>query len=59
MIVLWLVQEMVQKCYNLMKQKIIFRTEHFATANSDSLPLSPTCVLDLAAMQEISKDHKP
>ncbi|KAI9074596.1 hypothetical protein K1719_043437 [Acacia pycnantha] len=43
-------REMVQKCYNLMKQRIIFRTEHFATTNSDSLPLSPTCVLDHKAL---------
>ncbi|XP_028772767.1 cyclin-D1-1-like [Neltuma alba] len=50
--------EMVQKCYNLMKQRS-FRSEHFAATNLDSLPLSPTCVLDLAAMQESSKDHNP
>ncbi|KAJ1399642.1 Cyclin-like [Sesbania bispinosa] len=52
--------EMVQKCYNLMKQKqIIRRSEQFWPKNLQLLPLSPTCVLDHAAMQESSDAHKP
>ncbi|XP_027347800.1 cyclin-D1-1-like [Abrus precatorius] len=52
--------EMVQKCYNLMKQKqIIRRLELFGPKTSHLLPLSPTCVLDHAAMQESRHTHKP
>ncbi|KAK7263265.1 hypothetical protein RJT34_30852 [Clitoria ternatea] len=52
--------EMVQKCYNLMKQKqIIRRTEQFWPKTLQLLRLSPTCVLDHAAMQESRDAHKP
>ncbi|KAF7809938.1 Cyclin-D1-1 [Senna tora] len=50
--------EMVQKCYKLMKKKHkILQSLHFvATEVESSLPPSPTCVLDHAAMQESIKD---
>lgn len=52
--------EMVQKCYKLMKLKMIIRrTELFWPKTSQLLPRSPTCVLDHAAIQESSIAHKP
>ncbi|KAG4933362.1 hypothetical protein JHK87_047364 [Glycine soja] len=51
--------EMVQKCYKLMKQKLIIRRSGLYWPKTlQLLPRSPTCVLDhAAAMQESSDAH--
>ncbi|CAJ1943029.1 unnamed protein product [Sphenostylis stenocarpa] len=52
--------EMVQKCYKLLKQKLIIRRSELYWAKSlQLLPRSPTCVLDHASMQESSDAYKP
>ncbi|RDX76470.1 Cyclin-D1-1, partial [Mucuna pruriens] len=52
--------EMVQRCYKLMKKKLVIRrSELYWPKTLQLLPRSPTCVLDHAAMQESSDAHKP